>query len=480
MVTANIVSDIQTSPLLNEATGYYKDLLCPVFAGRKFVLPGVIAVLLGNVARQLGLLGVARPFLIAGSRGTGAVPPSEQAELRVLDVTGEDPVDHQQRLDRALADLPPEVQRAVDAWDPDGTAQTLHTDPLAEPQPVAGRRAYAPRPQAWRALEDKVAIDAFWDAVGVQRAPARIVPAEYEALRAAAAALDRGNGTVWAADARDGTHAGAIGLRWVRPGDDGRDAAGSLARIADRVRVMPFLEGIPASIHGIVFPDVVATFRPVEMLVLRPATGDRLLYAGCSTWFDPNPEDRETMRQLARRVGAALRQQIGFRGSFSIDGVLAEEGFLPTELNPRLGAGISTLAGALGDFPLTPLCLAIAEGEQLDYRPELLEQAVVEATDAHRVCGGGRAIRRKLTETGTIDLRRDGHDYRTAAPGEDPDASILFGPGPIGGFVSFSLASGRNAPGPPSAPEVARAFRVADRLLGADFGGLEAARNVRP
>ena len=325
-----------------------------------------------------------------------------------------------------------------------------------------------------------MAIDAFWDAVGVQRAPARIVPAEYEALRAAAGALDRGSGTVWAADARDGTHAGAIGLRWVRPGDDGREAAASLARIADRVRVMPFLEGIPASIHGIVFPDAVAALRPVEMLVLRPATGDSLLYAGCSTWFDPKPEDRETMRTLARRVGAALREQVGFRGSFSIDGVLAEEGFLPTELNPRLGGGMSTLAGALGDFPLTPLCLAIAEGERLDYRPELLEQAVLEAADARRVCGGGRAIRRKLTETGTIDLRRDGHDYRKAAPGEDPDASILFGPGPIGGFLSFSLDPDRNDPGQPSAPEVARAFRLADRLLGTDFGVLKAARNVRP
>ena len=104
---------------------------------------------------------------------------------------------------------------------------------------------------------------------------------------------------------------------------------------------------------------------------------------------------------------------------------------------------------------------------------------MLEATDAHRVCGGGRAIRRRLTETGTIDLRRDGDDYRKAAPGEDPDASILFGPGPIGGFVSFTLAPGRNDPGQPSAPEVARAFRLADRLLGTDFGALEPARNVR-
>lgn len=474
------MNENSTSSLLNEANDYYRRLLRPVFEGRRFVLPGNIAVGLGNVARELRGLGAARPFLIAGSRGTGPLPSREDAEMRVFDVRGTDPLDHNRNVQRALADLPSEVKDAIDAWDPDGTARTLHTDPLAEPRPVAGRAAYAARPKAWTALEDKVVIDAFWDAAGVPRAPSRVVPAEYQALRDAAGALDRGNGTVWAPDAREGANAGAVALRWVRPGDDGRKAAASLARIADRVRVMPFLEGIPASIHGVVFPDAVVAFRPVEMLVLRPAVGDRLFYAGCSTWFDPNPEDRETMRELARGVGITLRERVGFRGSLGIDGVLAEERFLPTELNPRLGAGVSTLAGALGDFPLTLLCLAIAEGERLDYRPELLERAVLETADNHRVCGGGRTTKRTLTDTGTFDLVADGDDYREAESGESPEATLLFGPGPIGGFLRFTLNPDRNEPGPPSAPHAARAFRLADRLLGTDLGDLEAAKNVRP
>ncbi|MCY3970128.1 MAG: ATP-grasp domain-containing protein [Acidobacteria bacterium] len=474
------MSDIPTSPLLEEARAYYKALLRPVFEGRRFVLPGNIAVGLGNVARELRGLGAARPFVVAGSLGTGPLPPRADAELRVLDVRGTDPLDHNRNVQQALADLPPEVQDAVDAWDPNGTARTLHTDPLAEPRPVAGRRAYAARPAAWKALEDKVVIDAFWDDVGVPRAPSRVVPAEYQALRAAASALDRGHGTVWAPDAREGANAGAVALRWVRPDDDGRAAAADLARIADRVRVMPFLEGIPASIHGVVFPDTTVAFRPVEMLVLRPATGDRLFYAGCSTWFDPRPEDRETMRELAGRVGIALREHVGFRGSFGIDGVLAEEGFLPTELNPRLGAGVNTLAGALGDFPLILLCLAIAEGERLDYRPDLLERAVVETADNQRVCGGGRTTERTLTDTGTIDLVADGDNYRLAEPAEEPEATLLFGPGPIGGFLRFTLNPALSEPGPPSAPQASRAFRLADRLLGTDFGDLVAARDVRP
>lgn len=471
---------MSTPPLLEEARAYYSALLRPVFEGRRFVLPGNIAVGLGNVASELRGLGAARPFIVAGSQGTGTVPTEAEAALRVLDVRGADPLEHNRNVQRALTDLPCEVQNAVDAWDLDVSAKTLHTDPLAEPRPVAGRAAYAARPEAWTALEDKVVIDAFWDEVGVPRAPYRVVPAEHKALRTAADTLDRGHGTVWAPDAREGANAGAVALRWVRPGDDGRAAAASLTRIADRVRVMPFLEGIPASIHGIVFPDAVVVLRPVEMLVLRPANGDRLFYAGCSTWFDPNPKDRETMRELARRVGIALRERVGFRGSFGIDGVLAEEGFLPTELNPRLGAGVSTLAGALGDFPLILLCLAIAEGERLDYRPELLEHAVLETTDNHRVCGGGRTTERTLTDTGTFDLVADGDDYREAEPGEDAEATLLFGPGPIGGFLRFTLNPDRNEPGAASAPQAARAFRLADRLLGTDFGDLEAARNLRP
>ena len=474
------MSDIPTSPLPEEARAYYRALLRPVFESRRFVLPGNIAVGLGNVALELRGLGAARPFVVAGSHGTGPLPPREDAELRVLDVRGTDPLEHNRNVQCALADLPSAVQDAVDAWDPDGLARTLHTDPLAEPRPVAGRAAYAARPRAWIDLEDKVVIDAFWDTVGVPRAPSTIVAAEHGALRTAAGALDRGHGTVWAPDAREGANAGAVALRWVRPGDDGRQAAEDLARIADSVRVMPFLEGIPASIHGVVFPDAVVAFRPVEMLVLRPATGDRLFYAGCSTWFDPRPDDRERMRELARRVGTELRERVGFRGSFGIDGILAEEGFLPTELNPRLGAGVSTLAGALGDFPLILLCLAVAEGEELDYRPELLEQAVVEAADANRVCGGGRTTERTLTDTGTFDLVHDGDDYRAAEAGEEPEATLLFGPGPIGGFLRFTLNPERNAPGPPSAPQAARAFRLADRLLRTEFGDLEAARNVKP
>ena len=102
-----------------------------------------------------------------------------------------------------------------------------------------------------------------------------------------------------------------------------------LAARCDRVRVMPFLEGIPCSIHGVVFPEGVATFRPVEMVTLRrPRESGRLRYAGAATFWDPPDDDREVMRDLARRVGE-LRRRVGYRGAFTVDGVLAAEAFCP-------------------------------------------------------------------------------------------------------------------------------------------------------
>ena len=365
-----------TSPLVEEANAYYRELLRPVFEGRKFLVGGPVAVGLGGLARQLLALGADRPFLIAGNAGTGTVPAPDEAELRVLGIQGGDILTEHRNLHRALENLPTDVQR-------------------------------------------------------------------------------------------------------VRSGDDGRESFASLSRIADRVRVMPFLEGIPASIHGVVFPDTVAVFRPVEMVVLRPLTGDRLLYAGCATTFDPSPADRAAMRDFACRVGSALRETVGYRGPFGVDGILAEDGFRSTELNARPGAGLQPLSADLGGLPLTALSLAIVAGEPLQYRPELLERAVVESSDAHRTCGGWSVTPTEFTASDTLDVVRAGNEYREARTGEEPDATFQCGPGAVGGFLRFSVRPERVVPGPSAAPEVVRAFRFADRRLGTDFGELAAARDVR-
>ena len=474
------MNDNISSPLAEEAANYYTELLRPVFAGRKWLIAGPVAVGLGGLARRFTALGADRPFLIAGTEGTGAMPTPEEAELHVLGLGGKDILEEHRNLHNTLHDLPPALRRAIDAWDPTGSANFIFASPLAEARGTPPRPPYGARPASWAALEDKVKVDAFWDAAGVKRAPSRVVPARYESLKTAAAALDRGLGTVWAADARDGTNGGGLGLRWVRRGADGHASFEALRRIADRVRVMPFLEGIPASIHGIVCPDTVAVFRPVEMVVLRPTDGDRLFYAGCATAFDPNPDDRETMRTVAHRTGTMLRETVGYRGPFGIDGILSEDGYLPTEMNTRAGAALGPLVAGLPDLPLAALCLAITQGEKLDYRPDLLERAVVQSADAHRTCAGWSVTPNTFDESGSLEVVRDGDEYREGREDEEPHGSIQYGPSGLGGFLRFTSQRAQIQRGSSAAAEVIRALRYADQALGTEFGELEAARNLRP
>ena len=49
------------------------------------------------------------------------------------------------------------------------------------------------------------------------------------------------------------------------------------------------------------------------------------------------------MREAARRVGAVLRDEVAYRGAFTLDGVATVDGFRPTELNPRFGAGLGVI-----------------------------------------------------------------------------------------------------------------------------------------
>ena len=299
-----------------------------MFAGRKVVLTGGPLAALTGVCRRLRELGAERPFVLATGMGTGEPPGPEEAEWCVVELAAPDLVAEIRAAMRLLRLLPEGVAAALDRWDPRREALVL--SPMFNELPqIAGRRVYGPRRPEWRRLEDKVVVDALWDDLGVPRAPSEVVPAEGAALRAAARRLDRGAGTAWAGDARQGFHGGAFCLRWVRGEEDAAEAAAFLAARCDRVRVMPFLEGIPCSIHGVVFPEGVASFRPVEMVTLRRPGSNRLRYAGAATFWDPPAADREVMRDLARRVGAGLRDRVGYRGAFTVDGGWRPRGSCP-------------------------------------------------------------------------------------------------------------------------------------------------------
>jgi hypothetical protein len=459
--------------------------LRPVFAGRKVMLTGGPLAALTGTCRRMRELGAERPFVLATGVGTGEVPGADEAEWCVVELRAPDVLAEIRAAMKLLRLLPAEVADALDRWDPERRALVL--SPMFNELPeIAGRRVYGPRRPEWRRLEDKVVVDQLWDDLGVTRAPSAVVAAEPEALRAAAGRLDRGAGTAWAGDARQGFNGGAQLLRWVRGEEDAAEAARFLAERCDRARVMPFLEGIPCSIHGMVFPDGVAAFRPVEMVTLRRPGSTRLHYAGAATFWDPPDEDREVMRDLARRVGAGLRQRVGYRGAFTVDGVLAAEGFLPTELNPRLGAGLATMTRDLPDLPVSLLDRALIEGEPLALAADDLERQVLAAADRTRAGGAWTVTERGPSppENGAADATRElpvvfeGGACRPA-DGRPADGVLSFGPSGVGGFVRLGLDPARVPAGPPVAPLAVAAFALADERFGTGIGPLEPARAVR-
>ena len=467
------------------------DALRPFFAGRKVVLTGGPLAAMTGVCRRLRELGARRPFLLATGLGTGEVPGAEEAEWCVVEVRAPDVIAEIRAAMNLLRLLPADVLEALDRWDPERQALVLSTMFNELPE-IAGRRVYGPRRPEWRRLEDKVVVDDLWDELGVTRAPSEVGAAEPAARAAAARRRDRGAGTAWAGDARQGFHGGAFCLRWVRGEADVAEAAAFLAARCDRARVMPFLEGIPCSIHGVVFPDGVAAFRPVEMVTLRRPVSSRLHYAGAATFWDPPDADREVMRDLARRVGAGLRERVGYRGAFTVDGVLAAEGFLPTELNPRLGAGLSTMTRDLPDLPVGLLDRVLIEGEPVAFTAGELERQVLAVADRTRAGGAwtvtGRGPEglepvppesRVVAGTRELPLRFEGGACRPAADGGPADGVLSFGPSGVGGFVRLALDPGRVPAGPPVAPLAVAAFALADERFGTGIGPLEPARAVR-
>ena len=377
-----------------------------------------------------------------------------------------------------MANLPRHTLDTLDAFDPYRSALVLG-DLLNELPELGGRRFLAHRRPEWLALEDKLCAAGLWERAGIPHAGGEVVVAEPDALMAAARRVDRGAGTVWSADATNGWHGGAEGTRRVRGVGADEHPVHDLVASCRSVRVMPYLEGVPCSIHGIVFPDHVVAVRPVELVVARQG-GGRFFYAGCATWFDPPDAVREDMRDAARRLGAVLRQDVAFRGAFTLDGVVTADRFLPTEINPRNGAGLVTIARPLG-LPLQLLLDAVVAGIPLDWRPQHLEELLVTSADARRSGGTWRSIEGTLPPVTTRPAAFDGARWQWASDHDAVAATVqVGGAGDGASFVRAGFDADTTPTGPPVAARAAAFWDFADRALGTSIGPLVPAAPAAP
>jgi hypothetical protein len=450
-----------------------------IVVGRKVIAGfGVLAGFVDDVERYRRL-GAQKPMLVVNSRGAGPVPSDEDADIVYFARAEYASMTEEVRSHDTIArNLPAEVVGAVEAYDPDGEA-VWFVDPFVENTPILGRQVYGGRPATWTALEDKLVAEEVWDAIDAPHASSLVVDVDLPALREAASRLDLGHGTVWTGDARDGMNGGGDYVRWVVTEEEQGAAFAFFALHCDRVRVMPFLEGVPCSIHGIVLPDGVAALRPVELAMLRIPAARQFVYGGLGTTWNPPATDRADMQDLVRRTGEHLRQRADYRGFFGIDGVLTRDGFRPTEINTRMSGGAATLARALDGDALSLLQANLVAGRDPRVSAAEIEAWALPVLDANPI-GKPIAVSGKQVAEESLDLAVvwDGERLRPARADDRDSLDMIVGPTGSGTFAKIT-SEHAVARGERLAPINVALMRFLDEELGTDFGPVEVAPDVR-
>lgn len=313
-------------------------------------------VVRAGVTARLGALYDGRPVLLGPGRPAGWRPWVTRlralgSAALVVEVTAPPTVrvsDALRHHDRLLRTLPDATRATIDAFDPEHRGRWQVGPFVTSDEPIDGRPVLGGRPASYLRLEDKTRADAVWAAAGVPHAAYRIVAVgDPRALDEASAELAGPGGAVWSGDGLAGA---GDRVRWVRDRADRVAARADLVQHCRRVRVQPYLDGVPCSVHGLVLPTGTAALRPVRIGVRRDPATRRFVPTGLDTGWEPPPAEREEMRGVARRVGAHLAAEHGYRGAFGIDGVLTADGFRPTELNPRMSGGLHLLAAVDPDL----------------------------------------------------------------------------------------------------------------------------------
>lgn len=277
--------------------------------GRKWILVPDVAAAATETVRQLRESGSGPIMIVTPVEGVGDLPAADV--IRYTRASGDTQMNGIRAALQAIEQPSADVLAAVDEFDPDREAMVLGAG-FSRSSVLVGRPVYGARPATWGALEDKMIVDQLWDDAGVRRAPSAVVPVADAPPMAAGLASDLG--TVWVADNTEGWHGGAEYARWVRDPEDVAPAVEWFTKRAVEVRVMPFLDGIPCSIHGFATHDGVSVFLPVEMVILRRVDRPEFVYVSAANFWNPPAAVRDEMRAAARRVGTLLNERYGYLG----------------------------------------------------------------------------------------------------------------------------------------------------------------------
>lgn len=359
----------------------------------------------------------------------------------------------------------------ADAFDPDYTATLVLPDPL-DPPNAGARRRFGVRQPAWRLFEDKTVVDTVWDAAGVPRARS-IVSDGAADLAMLGAVVDQGTGVVCSCQPRGAApSAGGDGIWWWRNGPPPTTIPTDELETW-RVRLMPLLEGIPVRLHGLALATRVIPFPPMELVTLpRPEQGT-FLCAGAV----PMLGDTADLVSQTERIGVGLRDRLGYRGGFSVDGILTRTGFQPTDLNARLTSAMEATPSDRRVL-LHAVNLLAREGNEPD------TGAVAQLAEDMFSIGNTCTIYGAATSADDSAPRkawvRWAGDRLVAAASNDADGSLVITPSPRGWLLTTTLATARLPGGGRVGPWAPEVFRLSDEILGTNFGHLAPPFGTRP
>jgi hypothetical protein len=225
-----------------------------------------------------------------------------------------------------------------------------------------------------------------------------------------------------------------------------------------------------------VFPDGTAAFRPVELAILR-GERRRFVYGGQGTTWYPPEADRAWMRELVRRTGEHLRDLVGYRGAFGIDGVLTSAGFRPTELNTRLSGGLASMAREVDGGLFVLLQLNLLHGREPAIDAASFERWAVHQMDASRICKAIALVPHRIAaEPFDVNVSWDG--VRLHRSWDSTGWQVEVGPNPAGTYVRL-VAPTSDLDGIRVGRLNAALMEFLDAELGARVGPVAAAPDVR-
>lgn len=383
----------------------------------------------------------------AASKASGTLPSNESGRLAF----------HHDAL--AGLDGTGWLSDAADTFDPHQRAALILPDPLDPPR-AGSRRRLGQRPRKWQLCEDKAVIDVVWDRLGVPR-PRSVIADGAQDLAVLGSLVDAGHGVVCAVQ-RIGAPptSGAEGIWWWQ-----HTAPLIGADLRHRVKVMPLLPGIPVRLHGMVFADVAVAFPPMEIVTLpRTDTGTFLCCGAVGVLPDSAP-----LRALTERIGEGLSSVLGYRGAFSVDGILSGTDFQPTDLNTRLTSAMEAAPAAVR-IQLQAANVVAREGVCL-IEASWIDSLADQAFDERTVTVYGAS---PVAEAGSLKLavRWEGTELRQVDHLEEADGWLNLAPSLRGWTLAASLLRQRLPTSRYAGAQAPAIFRFADLVLGTAFGAL--------